>query len=282
MLFCNCVGTFAWLRSNWVRYGDPCVGRWDWRGRVGGVIMVAGGDGDTMIKIRNYAWELAGWAGAEELERRQLLSAWMTKGTLMVDGTNRADVIVVSDSGKGTVTVTINGNKSGYGEAGVKKIQVRGLNGNDEIEMRGYFPRGVSVYGNGGRDRIVGGPSNEMIWGGAGDDELLGGKGDDKLYGEGGEDYLDGGSGDDLLVGGNDADLLKGRDGDDTLYGGEGDDGLLGGSGNDELYGEDDNDYLNGGGGDDYLNGGLDDDLLQDDDGDNVLNGGKGDDTIYR
>lgn len=94
---------------------------------------------------------------------------------------------------------------------------------------------GVSIYGGGGDDRMVGGRSADGLAGGPGDDRIYGGPhdagfGDDRIYGQDGNDILSGQGARDRVSGGN---------GDDVITGGTGEDSLTGGDGNDVIYARD-------------------------------------------
>jgi hypothetical protein len=81
------------------------------------------------------------------------------------------------------------------------------------IEEFGASPRGCTVSGTPGADRMRGTSEPDVICAGDGDDRIEAWSGDDAVFGDGGDDRIDGGAG------------------DDTLYGGDGDDRLDGGSG---------------------------------------------------
>ena len=104
--------------------------------------------------------------------------------------------------------------------------------------------------------------AQDELFGGAGGDFLDAGDGDDRLFGEGGKDWLLGRSGQDQLWGGLGGDYLDGGDGDDRLYGEAGRDWLLGGDGQDQLFGGDGTDILNGNQGDNRLTGGKGSDVF--------------------
>ncbi|MBE8950947.1 MAG: hypothetical protein SR3Q1_10190 [Quinella sp. 3Q1] len=127
------------------------------------------------------------------------------------------------------------------------------------------------LYGEGGKDKLIGHDKADTIYGGKGNDTLVGGKGNDKLYGDenndsilgsAGNDTLWGGAGNDKLYGGANNDSLDGGAGNDTLEGGKGNDSLSGGSQKDKLYGGVGNDTLWGGTGNDTLYGGEGDDIF--------------------
>jgi Putative glucoamylase/RTX calcium-binding nonapeptide repeat (4 copies) len=106
------------------------------------------------------------------------------------------------------------------------------------VEEFGAGPRGCTITGTPGADRLIGTPGDDVICAGGGDDVVLAGGGNDVVFGDGGDDVLVGGAG------------------DDTLYGGAGDDRLAGGTGDDVLSGGPGGDVLDGGRGADYLSGG--------------------------
>jgi Ca2+-binding RTX toxin-like protein len=119
------------------------------------------------------------------------------------------------------------------------------------VEEFNTQPRGCTVTGTAGPDRLVGTSGADVICGLAGDDRIEGMGGDDVLYGDDGVDRVVGGTGDDVLYG---------DDGDDRLDGGDGADVLAGGSGADRLAGDVGADHLEGGGGADRCIGDAADD----------------------
>jgi hypothetical protein len=110
--------------------------------------------------------------------------------------------------------------------------------------------------------KILGFGAQDELFGGAGGDFLDAGDGDDRLFGDGGKDWLLGRSGQDQLWGGLGGDYLDGGDGEDRLYGEAGRDWLLGGDGQDQLFGGDGTDILNGNQGDNRLTGGKGSDVF--------------------
>jgi len=105
------------------------------------------------------------------------------------------------------------------------------------VEEFNAFPRGCTIEGTAGNDRLVGTPGDDVICGEGGDDVLSGGGGNDVLLGDGGDDVLSADTGDDTIYGGPGDDRLAGGDGFDVLSGGPGDDRLSGGPGSDHLEG---------------------------------------------
>jgi Putative glucoamylase/RTX calcium-binding nonapeptide repeat (4 copies)/Protein of unknown function (DUF3131) len=120
------------------------------------------------------------------------------------------------------------------------------------VEEFGVSPRGCTITGTAGADRLTGTSGDDVICGLGGDDVIDGGGGDDVIYGDAGNDRLSGGAG---------ADTLYGDDGDDRMSGGDGADVLAGGPGTDRLSGDAGADHLEGGGGGDRCDGDAADDV---------------------
>ena len=173
----------------------------------------------------------------ETLEERRLLSAVLT-----IEGTRRADDIVISRSATGRYDVSVNGVHTSYRASRVRRMVVIAGRGDDNVAVTNDNG-GVSVF--------------RTIDGGDGNDTLTGGKGQDELVGEGGDDVLDGRQGNDIEDGGA---------GDDSVVGGVGDDSVDGGEGNDDVDGGDGHDHVHGGGGNDQFHGGHDDNTEIEDD----------------
>jgi hypothetical protein len=72
---------------------------------------------------------------------------------------------------------------------------VYGTAGDDHISAPEDHETGVSFWGYGGNDTLLGGAGNDHLWGMAGDDELRGRGGNDILVGDAGNDTLRGGAG---------------------------------------------------------------------------------------
>jgi hypothetical protein len=94
------------------------------------------------------------------------------------------------------------------------------------VEEFSVEPRGCTVTGTDGPDRLAGTRRDDVICGLGGDDAISGGGGDDIVYGDAGADRVDGGDGDDTLYGGDGDDRLRGGDDRDVLAGGPGADAL--------------------------------------------------------
>ena len=132
----------------------------------------------------------------ETLENRQLMSATLTNGTLLVSGTAAGDsfqlsstpsVVSVVQKTSGVTTI------KSFETAKVQSIVVYGWGGKDYITM-GDLSKPVTAFGGDGDDFIEGGTANDKIFGGKGRDVLIGGPGSDQLFGGRGRDKIFGGS----------------------------------------------------------------------------------------
>ncbi len=100
-------------------------------------------------------------------------------------------------------------------------------------------PRGCTVIGTPGDDRLLGTAGTDVICGLGGNDHVHGGGGGDVVYGGPGEDEIEAGPGNDRLHGGSGRDRLHGEAGADTIVGGRGRDLVTGGAGADTLRARD-------------------------------------------
>jgi hypothetical protein len=107
---------------------------------------------------------------------------------------------------------------------------VRPVIGVEEFNVQ---PRGCTISGTPGDDRLVGTGGDDVICALGGKDRVLAGDGDDVVFGDAGDDRLEGGAGADTLYGDDGVDRLEGGDGGDVLAGGPGRDRLEGGAGAD-------------------------------------------------
>jgi hypothetical protein len=95
------------------------------------------------------------------------------------------------------------------------------------VEEFSVEPRGCTITGTDGADRLTGTRRDDVICGLGGADVIRGGGGDDVVYGDAGADRLVGGDGDDTLYGDDGADRLRGDEGRDVLAGGPDADALV-------------------------------------------------------
>jgi hypothetical protein len=181
--------------------------------------------------------------GVERLEDRATPAANATgitavlnkDGTLIVEGTNGPDQIVVTQLPNGNFTV--DGVNGSFVAKDVHRLEVHGNGGDDYIQF-------TANYLNRKHQESF----RDLLEGGDGDDTIVGSALGDRVYGGAGNDLIDGGAGNDMIYGG---------DGNDTLLGGDGSDYLSGGAGDDDLWGEDGADFLDGGTGNDTFQGGA-------------------------
>lgn len=210
----------------------------------------------------------------ETLEDRQLMASSLTAsfagGVLHIEGTNKADTIVVRQVNN---YLSVDGVNVAVGAArvakvaavSVKKIEVNAGDGNDKVYLNSDQVAGqqaitaaASLIGGGGDDILKGGKGINFIRGDDGCDTLIGGASNDQLLGGNGSDLLQGQAGNDQLWGGGDSsnNFLYGGIGNDDLMGGQGHDQLFGEAGTDRLWGEGGNDWLEAGSASEYADGG--------------------------
>jgi Ca2+-binding RTX toxin-like protein len=114
--------------------------------------------------------------------------------SVVVEGTNRDDVVVVDSTANGGVsvnglaaTVHITGNEP------ADKLAINTLAGDDVVVAVNLSADALKFFADGGAGR-------DVLLGGAGDDTLLGGDGNDILIGGPGNDQLDGGGGQNIVI----------------------------------------------------------------------------------
>jgi len=113
--------------------------------------------------------------------------------TIVIDGTNGDDVILVTGSG-GSITISGLGADIVISNAeAIDRIVINGLAGDDVIEASGLSGMLLTVNAGDGNDILIGSSGSDVLRGEAGDDVLLGG---------GGIDVLDGGPGDNVVING--------------------------------------------------------------------------------
>jgi uncharacterized protein YkwD len=136
--------------------------------------------------------------GVECLEGRDCPAVTFFNGILTVTGTSGADTFVVTRSGN---TITAEGQR--FNVAGIGRIVITGLGGNDVIRNLTAVPS--VIYGGTGNDTIVGGVATDILYGGHGNDTLNGRGGIDRVLGGAGTDTLVDAIGGDSLVQGSPA-----------------------------------------------------------------------------
>jgi Ca2+-binding RTX toxin-like protein len=114
--------------------------------------------------------------------------------TIIVNGTNGDDVILVSGDATGVdiqglaARIHITGT-----EPAIDQLIVNALAGDDVVVATGLSAGAIQFAANGN-------DGNDVLVGSAGNDTLIGGAGDDVLIGGGGQDVLDGGPGNNTLI----------------------------------------------------------------------------------
>ncbi|HYO24764.1 MAG TPA: hypothetical protein VEQ85_07425, partial [Lacipirellulaceae bacterium] len=116
------------------------------------------------------------------------VNALVSGRTLLVEGTDRLDRIVVSQDGNtlavGGVRILHNGRAVTTVDARlIDKVEVRGYGGDDVITMT-TLDRPAEVWGGEGVDQIIGGRRGDTIPGGTMMDTLWGGDGADAVHGD--------------------------------------------------------------------------------------------------
>ena len=116
-----------------------------------------------------------------------------------------------------------------------RPLTVKAGKGNDLINFAASYFNKNKLYGEAGKDKILGGSKTDYIYGGAGNDTLLGNSGNDQIHLGSGYDLADGGKGNDKIWCDSGVNAVTGGSNNDTIYGGDGYDAIDGGKGNDEI-----------------------------------------------
>lgn len=248
-------------------------------------------------------------ANFEHLETRRMLANAPMPVDWVVQGTNAADLITITQNGN-TVTVNNNGVVTthvavGYyapgpspnqqiGVVGLNKIIIHGRNGYDQLLADDTVQVPMEIYGGYGRDTIKGGAKDDLLKGFVQTndpmnaieyigDEIHGNSGDDTIYAfeYGIRSILHGNDGDDFIWGSDYNDVITGGRGNDDITGHEGSDNIVAGPtlilpGNGE-----DRDTVTAMEGNDTIDGGVGNDVLIGNAGHDSVIGGVGHDEIY-
>jgi Ca2+-binding RTX toxin-like protein len=114
--------------------------------------------------------------------------------TVTVNATSGDDVVVVTGDAGSVVVLGLASRITITGfEAGIDRLIVNLLAGNDTLEASGLQASAMLLSGNGG-------DGDDILVGGDGNDTLTGGNGDDVLIGGPGTDVLDGGPGGNVVI----------------------------------------------------------------------------------
>jgi Ca2+-binding RTX toxin-like protein len=232
-------------------------------------------------------------------------------GILTISGDDAADDVVVSCVAG---SVDLGGQDAGIACDAVERLEVRGGEGADLIDLSGLatdvFPTLASVkaWGDAGDDTLLGSPLDDRFDGGPGADEIRGGDGKDRLTPQDGGGVVAGGDGKDrIIVSGAgpwtfdrgaiatlattreethlqsiETIVYLGTDDADVVSGVNFPGSVIadGGDGDDLLYAGRGPDRLVGGAGDDHLDGGPAHDVLLGKADNDFLAGGDGRDTL--
>jgi hypothetical protein len=164
-------------------------------------------------------------ANLARLERnfRGLYGKWGFRDTVNVDTGRVSDFYLSLDQG---MIMAALGNALGddvLRHAYVTRATRQKLRPLMGVEEFNDAPRGCTITGTPGPDRLRGTPGADVICGLGGDDRIDGGGGRDAIFGDAGNDRLEGGDGNDTLYGGEGKDELRGGRGENVLSPGPGD-----------------------------------------------------------
>lgn len=145
---------------------------------------------------------------------------------VVFQGSNRNDRIRVSrrvGPDGPEVVAQINGRTIVAGYRDGETVSVRAGRGNDRVTIDDSVTTWrAELFGEDGKDHLVGSLRDDLLVGGNGNDLLEGGGGNDLLSGSDGNDRLQGGDGDDVLIGGPGRDVFRGGAGADRVFAADG------------------------------------------------------------
>jgi Ca2+-binding RTX toxin-like protein len=113
--------------------------------------------------------------------------------SVIVNGTESADVIVVSGDANNTGVSGLAARVNITGYENIDRLTVNALGGDDVVTATGLVAGAIPFTADGGK-------GDDILVGGDNDDILKGGEGDDVLVGGPGNDVLDGGPGNNTLI----------------------------------------------------------------------------------
>ena len=256
---------------------------------------VVGGE-DYFIRIGGYDTAGDGTMVVSCLPNECPVDISVVNNELLIDGTDEADDILVSQNGG---NLEVSANQTCYETfllQDINRVVINGFDGDDTINVDAAVDTLIDggsgndditgsslsneIAGGTGDDIIVGGPQRDVINGDNGADMIFGSDGNDELFGDGGDDMVSGGNGSDIGSGGTGNDMIMGGNGDDDLLGGGDDDMMFGGEGNDIMNGFDGRDHMEGGNGDDDIFGGKQRDIMLGGNGADLVSGQGGNDVV--
>jgi Ca2+-binding RTX toxin-like protein len=113
--------------------------------------------------------------------------------SVIVNGTNGDDVVVVVGDGFGTSVLGLAAQVNITGtETANDRLTIHALAGDDVVEASGLAVTAIQLTADGGTgdDVLIGGDGNDTLLGGDGDDVLIGGPGNDILDGQAGDNTV--------------------------------------------------------------------------------------------
>jgi Ca2+-binding RTX toxin-like protein len=114
--------------------------------------------------------------------------------SVVVNGTNGDDVIVVAGDASGTSVVGLAARVNVTGaESANDRLTIQALGGDDVVQASGLAANAIQLTADGGA-------GNDVLIGGAGNNVLRGGDGDDVLIGGSAQNVLDGGPGSNTVI----------------------------------------------------------------------------------
>ncbi|MGE5610269.1 MAG: calcium-binding protein, partial [Bacillota bacterium] len=115
----------------------------------------------------------------EQHEQRMLLSASLSNGLLLVDGTAAANAISLSVEAGYIRVIEDGGTPTDFTAAAVTSILVNAGDGDDSVAISSAITVPATIRGGNGNDYLVGGAGNDVLDGGFGADDIYGGGGND-------------------------------------------------------------------------------------------------------
>jgi RTX calcium-binding nonapeptide repeat (4 copies) len=179
--------------------------------------VVDGGDGNDLLDAAGGADTLRGGSGDDIIliiDAGDHVDAFLSFNDEIIDGGIGNDVIRFWGLRNGD-TLVLNDKT-----IGIERVEISDWAGGKKYELNRnvdatQVATALTIYGNDGKNKIVGTQASDYIYGEGGNDLLIGGAGSDSLFGGDGKDVLDGyGS----LTAAVEVDFLYGGAGADSYY----------------------------------------------------------------
>lgn len=128
-----------------------------------------------------------GGVSTAQTTRAVVQGVGVVEGTLYVIGTPQADRVVVTQQGRGQISVHADflpaGNSVELDSEAIDAIVAYLCGGDDQMTIANQVALAAVLHGGGGDDRLSGGSGRDLLIGGTGSDQLTGGSGEDVLLG---------------------------------------------------------------------------------------------------